>query len=131
MLDKIKTYFTDNIELNKNLDMILAGHFKFPPRFLNWVFTIQCIFTDYVEGESDETEQSFQLLLHINSEFSLDEIVHKQTREINILDLVFTDNSTIFQSGNITDVTPIRTMTSLNLVSAKSHRINALQMLVL
>ena len=131
MLDKIKTYFTDNIELNKNLDMILAGHFKFPPRFLNWVFTIQCIFADYVEGESDETEQSFQLLLHINSEFSLDEIVHKQTREINILDLVFTDNPTIFQSGNITDITPIRTMTSLNLVSAKSHKINALPMLVL
>ena len=106
MLNKIEIYLTDNLELNKNMDTILAGDFNFPPRIVDWVPSDEGLFADYVEGESDE-KQGFQLLLNLANDHSLDQIVDKPTRESNILDLVFTDNPTIFQSCTITEIRPI------------------------
>ena len=85
VLNKIETYLTNNLELNKNLDTILAGDFNFPPRIVNWVSSDEGLFADYIEGESDE-KHGFQLLLDLTNEYSLDEIVNKPTRESNILD---------------------------------------------
>ena len=106
VLNKIEIYLTDNLELNKNLDIILAGDFNFPRRIVDWVSSDEGLFADYVEGESDE-KQGFKLLLDLANEHSLDQIVDKPTRESNILDLVFTDNPTIFQSCTITEIRPI------------------------
>ena len=86
--------------------MILAGDFNLPPRIVKWVYSDEGLFANYVEGESDE-KQGFHLLMDLTNEYSLDQIVDKPTRENNILDLVFTDNPTIFQSCTVTGIRPI------------------------
>ena len=86
MLNKIEICLTENLELNKKLDIISAGDFNFPLRIVDWVSGDEGLFADYVEGASDE-KQGFQLLMDITNEYSVDQIDEKPTTENNILNL--------------------------------------------
>ena len=75
---------------NKPIDIILCGDFNCPD--IDW----EHLTLKHRQNIQDKSEQQF--LIDISTDFNLTQIHDKPTREDNLLDLVFTTNSSLIKS---------------------------------
>ena len=82
---------------NKPKDIILCGDFNCPD--IGW----EHLTLKHGQNIQDKSEQQF--LIDISTEFAFTQIHDKPTREDNLLDLVFTTNSSLIKSTtNVTGI---------------------------
>ena len=84
---------------NPHYAFTLTGDFNFPPRVVQWIKTPEGIFADFKEGDTDE-KAAFQILQDLVNDLNMEQLVDKPTRQRNILDLVFTNQPSLFSECN-------------------------------
>ena len=104
--DKIKQYLLQNDEKDYPSKVIMTGDFNFPPPLVEWIEENNMVFAEYTEGSSGE-KVILQDLLTTADDYGLYQIVTKPTRKNNILDLVFTNEPSLFSSLSITVIEPV------------------------
>ena len=106
-------YIQDLQNKDSNYGITLAGDFNFPLRVVEWIKSDAGIFADAKEGTTDE-KAAFQVLSDLAIDFNLEQLVDKNTRETNILDLVFSDCPEMFSECHSELIKPT---TDHNLIS--------------
>ena len=70
---------------------ILAGDFNFRDEIVKWELCNNGLVPIYEPGRTCKIKKGFSLLLDLIEDFDLEQIVDENTREDQILDLIFTD----------------------------------------
>ena len=112
-ISEIRQYTQQMKTSNPHYAFTLAGDFNFPPRVVKWTKTPDGVFADFKEGNTNE-KAAFQILQDTVTDLNMEQLVDKPTRKKNTLDLVFSNQPSLFSECNCE---PIDTISDHKLIS--------------
>ena len=112
VLNKIRQHLSSASNIH---DLLLCGDFNFPPTVVNWIDSDEGIIAHAMPGQTDQ-KTAFELLIELTNEYGLQQQVSKPTRKENILDLVFTSDSSNLSDQSVTTIEPVSDHNLVNFV---------------
>ena len=127
ILGRARCYLEKKREKHDGDTIILSGDFNFNDQIVTWEKSDEGLLPVHSEG-SCPLKQGFSRLLDLVEDYDLHQIVDKNTREDQILDLIFTNNPECTTNCQVTELDPLSdhrlihtTLSMINQVSSRSE----------